>query len=145
MAANFQIPLAKIVCRFRLSYTISENGTDFVSRQAMSFCSKYITQVSPVPTIHKAMIRPRSATTLSSTVCAKALIKQKASGWRNSLGCYGRIRLTKRIPTSKTPFSLAYGTEVIIPIDICMPMLRTRGNRSRPDCHQTLPCSRSIG
>ena len=34
-------------------------------------------------------------------------------------------RTTKRIPTGETLFLLAYGTEAIILIDICMPTLRT--------------------
>jgi len=33
-------------------------------------------------------------------------------------------RTTKRIPTGETTFSLAYETEVVIPVDICMPTLR---------------------
>ena len=33
-------------------------------------------------------------------------------------------RTTKRIPTGETPFSLAYGMEVVIPVNICMPTLR---------------------
>jgi len=36
-------------------------------------------------------------------------------------------RTTKRVPTGETPFSLAYGTEAIIPIDINMPTLRVEG------------------
>ena len=33
-------------------------------------------------------------------------------------------RTTKRVPTRETPFSLAYGTEAIIPVDISMSTLR---------------------
>jgi len=31
---------------------------------------------------------------------------------------------TKRVPIGKSPFSLAYETEVIIPVDVSMPTLR---------------------
>ena len=34
-------------------------------------------------------------------------------------------RTTKRVSTGETPFSLAYGTEAFVPVDICMPMLLT--------------------
>jgi len=36
-------------------------------------------------------------------------------------------RITKRVPTGETPFSLAYGTEAIIPVDINMPTLCVEG------------------
>ena len=42
-------------------------------------------------------------------------------------GVLWAYRTTKRIPTGETPFSLAYGTKAIIPVDICMPTLRTGG------------------
>jgi len=32
---------------------------------------------------------------------------------------------TKHVPTSETPFSMAYGTEAIIPVDVYMPTLWT--------------------
>jgi len=32
-------------------------------------------------------------------------------------------KATKRVPTGKIPFSLAYGTEAIIPVDISIPTL----------------------
>jgi len=34
-------------------------------------------------------------------------------------------RTTKRIPMGETLFSLAYEMEAVIPVDICMPRLRT--------------------
>jgi len=38
-------------------------------------------------------------------------------------GVLWAYRTTKRIPTGETPFSLAYGTEAIIPVNISMPTL----------------------
>jgi len=34
-------------------------------------------------------------------------------------------RTIERVPMGETPFSLAYETKAIIPVDICMPMLCT--------------------
>lgn len=35
-------------------------------------------------------------------------------------------RMTKRVPNGKTPFSLVYGAEAIILVEVYMPTLRTR-------------------
>ena len=36
-------------------------------------------------------------------------------------------KTTKRVPIGETSFSLAYGTEAIIPVDISMPTFRVEG------------------
>ena len=65
-----------IVCRFGLSTIISDNETNFASRQVTSFCSKYkLPTDSPLPNIHKVMFKLRSATALSLTAYAKVLTK----------------------------------------------------------------------
>ena len=135
-----------IVCCFGLPHTvISDNGTNFASRQVASFCSKYkITHRFSTPTIHKAMTRPRSATTLSLTACARVLIKRKASRWRNSPGCYGRtgltsasqrVRLFSHWLMGRRPSSLSTSA--------CSHFARE--NRSGLKRHPTLSCPRSIG
>ena len=63
-------------------------------------------------------------------------------------------RTTQRVPTRETPFSLAYGTEAIIPVDISMPTLRvervvldqndTQLHRS-PNPHRSLSTANSGG
>ena len=52
------------------------------------------------------------------------------------LGVLWAYRTTNRVSTGETPFSLAYETEVIIPVDICMPTLRVG---VIPDQNNTLP------
>jgi len=39
-------------------------------------------------------------------------------------GVLWAYRTTKRVPTGEIPFSLVYGTEAIILVDISMPTLR---------------------
>jgi len=36
-------------------------------------------------------------------------------------------RTTKRIPIGETSFSLVYGTEAVIPVNVSMPTLQTEG------------------
>ena len=57
--------------------------------------------------------------------------------WAKKLpGVFWAYRTTKRILTRETPFSLAYGTEAVIPIDISMLTLRVE--RVVPDQNDTL-------
>ena len=42
-------------------------------------------------------------------------------------GVLWAYKTTKRVPTGETPFSLVYGTEAVISVDISMPILRVEG------------------
>ena len=55
-------------------------------------------------------------------------ILDRAKGkWAEKLsGVLWAYKITKRVPTGKTLFSLAYGTEVIIPVDISMLTLHVK-------------------
>jgi len=45
--------------------------------------------------------------------------------WAEKLpGVLWAHKTTKRVPIGETPFSLAYGTKAITPVDISMPTLR---------------------
>jgi len=57
----------------------------------------------------------------------KSLDKAKDK-WADKLpGVLWAYRTTKCVPTDETPFSLAYGMEAIIPVDINMPTFRVEG------------------
>ena len=55
-------------------------------------------------------------------------ILDRAKGkWAEKLsGVLWAYKITKRVPTGKTLFSLAYGREVIIPVDISMLTLHVK-------------------
>jgi len=46
---------------------------------------------------------------------------------RELLGVLWAYKTTKRVPTGEIPFSLAYGTEAIIPVNVSMPTLHVEG------------------
>jgi len=116
-----------ISCRFRLPHTIiSDNGTNFASKQVASFCSKYkITHQFSSPYYPQGNGQAKiSNHTILDSLC-KSLDKAKGKLVENLSGVLWAYRTTKRIPTGETLFSLAYVTEAIIPVNICMPTLRT--------------------
>ena len=117
------------MCRFGLPHTIiSDNETNFVSKQVTSFCSKYkITYRFSTPYYPQGNSQAEiSNRTILDSLC-KSLDRAKGK-WAEKLpGVLWAYKTIKRVPTGETPFSLAYGTEVIIPVDISMPTLRVNG------------------
>ena len=54
-------------------------------------------------------------------------MEQVKGKWAEELpGVLWAYRPTRRTPTSETPFSLAYGTEAVISVEIGMPTLKTK-------------------
>jgi len=70
------------------------------------------------------MARLKSAITPFLTTYVKAWTKLRASGPEKLFGVLWAYMTNKRVLTGETPFSLAYGMEAIIPVDISMPTLR---------------------
>jgi len=64
--------------------------------------------------------------TILDSLC-KSLGKAKGKWVEQLPGVLWAYQTTKRIRTGEIPFSLAYGIEAIIPVDVCMPTLRTEG------------------
>ena len=55
---------------------------------------------------------------------------QREDGWKNYRMSYGAYRTTPRRSTGKTPFSMSYGAEAVIPIETGFPTLRTQSFNS---------------
>ena len=115
------------MCRFALPHTIFDNGTNIVSKQIASFCAKY-----KITYRFSTFYYPQSNgqtkiinRTILDKLC-KSLDKVKGKLVEKLSGVLWTYETTKRISTSATPFSLAYRTEAIIPVDISM-TLRVEG------------------
>ncbi|KAM1569069.1 hypothetical protein ACFX10_034234 [Malus domestica] len=58
--------------------------------------------------------------------CLKKSLTNKKGKWPDELpGCLWAYRTTKRRATGETPFSLAFGSEAIIPPNIIVPSINT--------------------
>jgi len=139
--ANYQIPLAN-----GLSHTIiSDNGTNFVSRQVASFCSKYkITHSFFTPYYPQGNGQTEiNNHTIFNSLC-KSLDKRKASGWRNSPRCYRCIGLPSASQQVKlhSHWIMEWKSSSLSTSACYAPQ---SGNRSGPKRHPTLPCPISIG
>ena len=97
---------------------------NFVNKQVASLCAKYkITHQFSTPYYPQ----DNGQAEISNHTIVDSLYKSldKAKGkWVEKLPkVLWAYRITKRIPTSETPFSMSYGTETIIPVNISMSTL----------------------
>ena len=115
-----------IVCRFEIPRTIiSDNGRQFDNQAFRSFCSnlgirnKYLSPGYPqangqTEVTNRTLIRLIK----SRLVGAKGAWPEKLP---NVLWAY---RTTTRTPTGETPFSLTYGAEAVIPVEVGLTSFR---------------------
>ncbi|KAM1334267.1 hypothetical protein ACFX2F_010204 [Malus domestica] len=116
-----------IICRFGIPQSIiTDNGPQFVGKDLAKFFQKY--------GIKQHMSTPRypqgngQAEASNKTIldCLKKSLTDKKGKWPDKLpGCLWAYRTTKRRATGETPFSLAFGSEAIIPPNIIVPSINT--------------------
>ena len=116
-----------IITRFGIPKTIiSDNGMQFTSKPFMKYCSEL-----SIRNIYSSPAYPQSnGRTEASNKTVLDRIKKRledAKGrWVEELPNVLRtFRTTPWRSTGETPFSLAYGSEVVIPLEIGLPTLRT--------------------
>ena len=117
-----------IIYRFGHPHTIiSDNETNFANKQVASFCVKY-----KIVHLFSTLYYPQGNDqadinnhTIIVSLC-KSSGKEKGEWVKRLPIVLWAYQTTKRISTGETLFLLAYGTEVIITVDICMPTLRTK-------------------
>ncbi|CAL8990977.1 unnamed protein product, partial [Prunus brigantina] len=114
-----------IICIFGCPQSIvTDNGTQFVGRHITAFFAKYgIKQ-------HMSTLRypqgngQAEASNKIVLDCLKKRLEGAKGKWVDELlGVLWAYRTTKRRSIRKTPFSLAYGTEAIIPSHITVPSM----------------------
>ena len=116
-----------IITRFGIPRSlISDNGTQFDSNLFKSFCQEY-----GIRNIYSTPAYPQSngQAEISNKVLLDGIKKRldRAKGrWAEELpSVLWAYRTTPRRSTSATPFSLAYGMEAVIPLEVGLPTLRS--------------------
>ena len=115
-----------IVCRFGIPYTIvTDNGRQFDNAKFREFCSTL--------GIKNAFSSPAHPQANEQVEAINKIIKdnlkvklEKLKGvWVEELPyVLWAYRTTTRTSTGETPFSLAYGAEAMIPVEVGMPSYR---------------------
>ncbi|KAI5324134.1 hypothetical protein L3X38_033207 [Prunus dulcis] len=114
-----------IICRFGYPESlVTDNGSQFIGKQITAFLKKY--------GIKHYLSTPRYPQGNSQAEASKKIIlnclKKRLEGaewkWVDELpGVLWAYCTTKRRSTGETPFSLAYGTEAIIPPHVIIPSI----------------------
>ena len=103
----------------------TDNGRQFISKNTLEYCDKFNIQIR-----FSSMSRPQTNGQVeSANKIILSSIKKKIEGakgsWDEELpGILWAMRTTVKDATGHTPFSLVYGSEVVLPVEIGIPSTR---------------------
>ena len=109
-----------VVYRFSVPrWIIHDNGPQFVSQEVQRFCNKFRIQNVSSTVYYPSANGLAEAFNKTIGKLLKKFISKSQRDWDNKLGeCLWAYRMTVRTPTKATPFSLVYGCEVVLPLEV---------------------------
>ncbi|KAG9447595.1 hypothetical protein H6P81_013723 [Aristolochia fimbriata] len=116
----------QIVYRYGVPrYIMTNNGTPFRNKTMDNFCEKFGIRQRTSTAYNPATNGLAEA--FNKTLCK--ILKKTVAGnkkdWHERLGeALWAYRITYRTPTESTPYSLVYGVEAMLPLEIQIPSLR---------------------
>ena len=116
-----------IITRFGIPKTIiSDNETQFNSKPFMKYCLELgIRNVYSSPAYPQSNGQAEASNKIVLDGIKKRLEDAKGRWVEELPNVLWTFRTTPRRSTGETPFSLAYGSEAVIPLEIGLPTLRT--------------------
>jgi hypothetical protein len=115
-----------VVYRFGIPQSlVSDNGTQFNNERTLAFCEKFgIAKNFSAPN-HPQSNGQVEAVNKIIKVTLKRRLERLKGRWADELPLVlWAYRTTSRTSTGETPFSLAYGVEAVIPVEIGVPSFR---------------------
>jgi len=104
---------------------ITDNGTQFESEDFKNFCEQFKIQKSFSTVDHSQENGQVEAVNKIIKSTIKKQLEKAKGGWVDKLPFAQRVyRTTHKIATGHTPFSLAYGSEAMIPVELAVPTHR---------------------
>ncbi|KAG9444850.1 hypothetical protein H6P81_016190 [Aristolochia fimbriata] len=116
----------QIVYRYGVPrYIMTDNGTPFRNKTMDNFCERFGIRQRTSTAYNPAANGLAEA--FNKTLCK--ILKKTVAGnkkdWHERLGeALWAYRITFRTPTESTPYSLVYGVEAVLPLEIQIPSLR---------------------
>ncbi|XP_074283410.1 uncharacterized protein LOC141607959 [Silene latifolia] len=109
-----------IICRYGIpSETLYDNGSQFVGKNTIAFCAEWnINLVTSTPAYPKANGQAESSNKVVIS-CLKKKLKTKRGIWAEELPLVLWVdRTTPITSTRQTPYSLVYGCEPVILVEV---------------------------
>ncbi|KAJ6844563.1 uncharacterized protein M6B38_293215 [Iris pallida] len=104
---------------------IHDNGPQFISHIFSRFCDKNRIQNVASTAYNPAANGLAEAFNKTIVRLLKKVVSSNKRDWDEKLGeCLWAYRTTVRTPTGNTPFSLVYGSEAVLPLEIQIPSFR---------------------
>ena len=115
-----------VIYRFGVPRWIAhDNGPQFVSYSFQRFCAKFRIQSISSTAYYPPANGLAEAFNKTIEKLLKKLVSRTKRDWEEKLGeCLWAYRTTVQTPTKATPFSLVYGAEAVLPLEIQIPSLR---------------------
>ena len=116
----------KITCRFGVPKEIvTDNGSQFISCDFQDFCKEWGIKLS-FSTLRYPQANGQAEPTNKTVINIIKKRLEKAKGlWADKLpGVLWAYRTTAKTSTGETPFSLAYDTKAVIPVECGIPSAR---------------------
>ncbi|KAG9444832.1 hypothetical protein H6P81_016172 [Aristolochia fimbriata] len=120
-------------------YIVTDKGTPFRNRVMDRFCEKFRIQQRMSSAYNPAVNGLAEA--FNKTLCKilKKMVGAHKKSWDEKLPeALWAYRTTARTPTQSTPYSLVYGTEAVLPLEVQLPSLRiaVREGLTTEECAQ---------
>ncbi|KAG9444919.1 hypothetical protein H6P81_016259 [Aristolochia fimbriata] len=116
----------QFICRYGVPrYIMMDNGTPFKNKVMDRFCEKFRIQQRTSTAYNPA--GNGLAEAFNKTLCKilKKTVGANKRSWDEKLGeALWAYRTSFRTPSQSTPFSLVYGTEAVLPLEVQLPSLR---------------------
>jgi hypothetical protein len=115
-----------VVCRFGIPHAfVTDNGKQFDCEPFRKWCSELC-----IINYYASVLYPKANGQVEATnktlvkTLKKKLDKKKQAWVEYVLEVLWSYRTTRRTPTGETPFSLTYGAEAVIPVEVRSPSFR---------------------
>ncbi|XP_064950492.1 uncharacterized protein LOC135604769 [Musa acuminata AAA Group] len=117
-----------LVTRFGLPKTIiTDNGPQFAGRRFREFCSSHGIQLSFSSVAHPQTNGLAEVTNRSILDGLKRRVSVAQSAWTDELpSVLWSLRTTPKTATGESPYSLTFGTEAVLPLEVAIATLWTR-------------------
>lgn len=115
-----------IICRYRVPICfVTDNGRPFKNQEVKELCDKFHIQQRFATPYYPQSNGQAEATNKTILKILKKVVTNTGWDWHLQLNlALWAYRTGVRTPTGATPYSLVYGTEAILPIEIEIPSLR---------------------